>query len=77
MLLNEFDYHPDPRRALQPFLDRYLKQPQSGREPIAFPYVYQVPVNTGVDSGMDMDRDGEASGRGQDALPPLLFPQLP
>ena len=25
VLLNEFDYHPDPRRAVRPFLDRYLK----------------------------------------------------
>ena len=77
VLLNEFDYHPDPRRALRPFVDRYLKQAQSGREPIAFPHVYQAPVNTGVDSGVVLHRDGEASGSGQDALPPLLSPQLP
>ena len=74
LLLNEFDYHPDPRKAVRAFLDRYLKQPQSGREPIDFPHVYQAPVNTGVDSGMDLDRDGEASGTGQDAFGYGLYP---
>ena len=74
VLLNEFDYHPDPRRALQPFVDRYLKRRQSGREPIDFPHVYQAPVNTGVDSGVVLHRDGEASGSGQDAFGYGLYP---
>ena len=74
VLLNEFDYHPDSRLALRPFVDRYLKQSQSGREPIDFPHVYQAPVNTGVDSGVVLHRDGEASGRGQNAFGYGLYP---
>lgn len=74
LLLNEFDYHPDPKRGVLPFLERYLKQPQSGSEPIDYPYFYQGPVNTGVDSGMDLDRDGEASGKGNDAFGFGLYP---
>lgn len=74
LLLNEFDYHPDPERGVLPFLERYLKQPQAGTEPIDYPYFYQGPVNTGVDSGMDLDRDGKASGVGNDAFGFGLYP---
>ena len=74
VLLNEFDYHPDSRRALQPFVDRYLKRRQSGREPIDFPHVYQGPVNTGVDSGVVLHRHSEPSGSGQNAFGYGLYP---
>jgi hypothetical protein len=75
LLLNEFDYHPDPARGVEPFLANYLRQPQAGTtEPIDYPYFYQGPVNTGVDSGMDLDRDGRASGTGNDAFGYGLYP---
>lgn len=74
ILLNEFDYHEDPTRGVLPFLERYLKQAQSGTDPIDYPYYYQGPVNTGVDSGMDLDRDGKASGTGNDAFGFGLYP---
>jgi hypothetical protein len=74
LLLNEFDYHPDPERGVIPFLERYLRQPQAGTDAIDYPYFYQGPVNTGVDSGMDLDRDGEASGTGNDAFGYGLYP---
>ncbi|MFK7828921.1 MAG: endonuclease/exonuclease/phosphatase family protein [Congregibacter sp.] len=74
LLLNEFDYHPDPERGVLPFLQRYLNQPQAGTAPIDYPYYYQGPVNTGVDSGMDLDRDGQATGTGQDAFGYGLYP---
>lgn len=74
LLLNEFDYHPDPDRGVIPFLERYLRQAQAGTEPIDYPYFYQGPVNTGVDSGMDLDRDGKASGTGNDAFGYGLYP---
>ena len=74
LLLNEFDYHPDPQRGVAPFLNNYLHQARGGTEPIDYPYYYQGPVNTGVDSGMDLDRDGEASGTGNDAFGYGLYP---
>jgi hypothetical protein len=74
ILLNEFDYHPDPGRGVIPFLERYLQQGQPDAEGIDYPYFYQGPVNTGVDSGMDLDRDGHASGTGNDAFGYGLYP---
>jgi hypothetical protein len=74
LLLNEFDYDPDPTRGVQPFLERYLARGQPGAEAIEYPYFYQGAVNTGVDSGVDLDRDGEASGIGNDAFGFGLYP---
>lgn len=74
LLLNEFDYHPDPERGVIPFIKRYLNQAQAGTEAIDYPYFYQGPVNTGVDSGADLDRDGKASGVGGDAFGYGLYP---
>lgn len=74
ILLNEFDYHPDPSRAIKPFLRDYLGVAQGGAEPIEYPHFFHAPVNTGVDSGMDLNRDGRASGRGQDAFGYGLYP---
>ena len=74
LLLNEFDYHPDPERGVLPFLRRYLEQGQPGAEAISYPYFFQGAVNTGVDSGMDLDRDGEATGIGEDAFGYGLYP---
>ncbi|GAB5413199.1 MAG: endonuclease/exonuclease/phosphatase family protein [Congregibacter sp.] len=74
LLLNEFDYHPDPERGVIPFIKRYLNQAQAGTEAIDYPYFYQGPVNTGVDSGADLDRDGKASGIGGDAFGYGLYP---
>ncbi|MDW8479892.1 MAG: endonuclease/exonuclease/phosphatase family protein [Xanthomonadales bacterium] len=39
----------------------------SGRQGIDYPHRYLAPVNTGVDSGLDLDRDG-ATGGPADAL---------
>ena len=74
LLLNEFDYDLDPERGVRPFLRNYLHQPHAGTEPIDYPYFYQGSVNTGVDSGMDLDRDGTASGKGNDAFGYGLYP---
>jgi len=74
LLLNEFDYDPDPQKGVYPFLQRYLAQGQPGAEPIDYPYFYQGSVNTGVDSGMDLDRDGVLSGTGNDAFGFGLYP---
>ncbi|MDO8860560.1 endonuclease/exonuclease/phosphatase family protein [Haliea sp. E1-2-M8] len=74
LLLNEFDYTPDPGRGVSAFRANYLQRSQSGAEPIDYPWFYTAPVNTGIDSGLDLDRDGIASGRGQDALGYGLYP---
>ncbi|WP_439100420.1 endonuclease/exonuclease/phosphatase family protein [Congregibacter sp.] len=74
LLLNEFDYHADPEQGVKPFIERYLQQSRADVEAIDYPYYYQGPVNTGVDSGMDLDRDGDASGTGNDAFGYGLYP---
>ncbi|GGD48872.1 endonuclease [Lacimicrobium alkaliphilum] len=74
LLLNEFDYHPDAQKGIQAFVKHYLNQPQSGAEAIDYPYFYIAPVNTGVDSGHDLDGDGVASGSGGDAFGFGLYP---
>ena len=74
VLLNEFDYDAG-QRAADLFQRRYLEQPQpGGGDALHYPYRYLAPVNTGVPSGLDLDRDGQARGgvagdraRGNDA----------
>ena len=54
VLLNEFDYDPAIDAAGQ--LNRnYLERAGDGREPLSYPYSLYPPVNTGVDSGFDLD----------------------
>ncbi|WP_086000250.1 endonuclease/exonuclease/phosphatase family protein [Rhodococcus sp. AW25M09] len=54
LLINEFDYSGADAVAL--FNDNYLDQ--------RYPYSFTAPVNTGVDSGLDLDRDGALGGPG-------------
>ena len=64
VLLNEFDY--DPAGAAADLFQRdYLAVSQSGDAPIVYPYRYLAPVNTGVQSGHDLDRDGHVGGQGR------------
>ena len=65
LLLNEFDYDA-AGRAADLFQQRYLGVSQSGQAPIEYPYRFIAPVNTGVPSGMDLDRNGKLGG-GNDA----------
>src|SRR6188508_470176 len=58
LLLNEFDYD-EGHAAAQLFQHDYLEQPQHGQRPIRYRYRYLAPVNTGVPSGLDIDRDGK------------------
>jgi endonuclease/exonuclease/phosphatase family metal-dependent hydrolase len=65
LLLNEFDY--DPRVDAAGLLNRnYLAVPQAGEPSIALPHHFRAPVNTGVDSGLDLDGNGR-SGEPEDA----------
>jgi len=60
VLLNEFDYDPAVDAATL-FNDNYLAH---GQAPIHYPYHFRAPVNTGMDSGLDLDGDGKTGGPG-------------
>lgn len=67
VLLNEFDFDPQ-HRAADLFQQRYLAVPQpGGGEALTYAYRYLAPVNTGVPSGFDLDRNGRIGGDGRDA----------
>lgn len=68
ILLNEFDYTSDDAKGVLAFKRNYLAKSQNGNLPINYPYYYTAPVNTGVDSGHDLSRDGVASGTKDDAF---------
>ena len=74
LLLNEFDFLEDENLTVQPFLQRYLGVDHGDAKAIEYPYHYYAPVNTGVDSGFDLDGDGIASGSGNDAFGYGLYP---
>ncbi|MFG0295734.1 MAG: endonuclease/exonuclease/phosphatase family protein [Maioricimonas sp. JB045] len=61
LLLNEFDYDADGIAA-RIFCTGYLQVGQNGHPPIVYPYLYSAPVNTGVPTGVDLDRDGKNDG---------------
>ncbi len=63
LLLNEFDYVPDTDAAAL-LNDHYLDRPADGRPGIRYPHAFRAPVNTGIDSGLDLDRDGRIDGPG-------------
>ncbi|MGN9778087.1 endonuclease/exonuclease/phosphatase family protein [Micromonospora sp. H33] len=77
LLINEFDYDPAAARLFQ---DNYLSVGQNGAAPIAYPYRFIAPSNTGVASGFDLNNDGRvvtepgAPGYGDDALGFGAFP---
>ena len=60
LLINEFDYDAE-HRAIDLFRRNYLEVGQNGRTPVHYHYVHTAPVNTGVPSGLDLNRDGTAS----------------
>ncbi len=66
VLLNEFDFDAEGIAA-DLFQRRYLEVAQAGGgEALRYPYRYFAPVNTGVPSGLDLDRNGRAGGEGRD-----------
>ena len=68
LLINEFDYDadaPQGQRAIDLFHDNYLRGD--------YPHRFTAPVNTGVPSGIDLDRNGRVGGA-NDALGFGLFP---
>lgn len=63
VLLNEFDFDPaiDAAALLR---ENYLSRPQDGQAPIEYAHHFRSAVNTGVDSGLDLDGDGATGGPG-------------
>lgn len=66
IILNEFDYD-EEHEALELFRTKYLAEGQHGEEAVDYPYSFTAPVNTGVDSGIDLDGNG-ATGEPNDAF---------
>jgi endonuclease/exonuclease/phosphatase family metal-dependent hydrolase len=60
VLLSEFDYDPSVDAAAL-FNENYLSK---GQKPIRYEFHFLGPVNTGIDSGLDLDGDGETGGPG-------------
>ena len=63
ILLNEFDNQENndnnQHQSLKKFMTHYLNTNQNGQSAIHYPYFYQGPVNTGVNSGYDLDGNGK------------------
>ncbi|WP_136689422.1 twin-arginine translocation signal domain-containing protein [Halorhabdus amylolytica] len=62
---------------IRAFIDNYLREPQrSDLDPIAFPYTFQPPVNTGVlpEEDYDFNKDGSAGKRPGDAFGFGMYP---
>lgn len=70
LLLNEFDYDPASPTL---FSKNYLAVSQRDREPLRYDHSFIAPSNTGVPSGVDLDRDGRIAGA-NDALGFGQFP---
>jgi endonuclease/exonuclease/phosphatase family metal-dependent hydrolase len=70
VLLNEIDYRADGA-VVRSLVEEYLARPQPApgggeTEPLRYAHVYSGPVNTGVDSGLDLNRNGRR-GEPEDA----------
>ncbi len=72
ILLNEFDFDATGD-SIKQFQKNYLDQSQNKQQPIAFRYSFSAPVNTGVDSRLDLDGNGKL-GEGNDAFGFGMYP---
>lgn len=61
ILLNEFDYDPAGKNVSR-FITHYLGVAHGQLAPIEYAYHYAGPVNTGVPSGRDLDKNGKTDG---------------
>lgn len=62
LVVNEIDFPEgdgDPAANARLFAERYLAR---GEAPIDYPHAFTAPVNTGLLTGLDLDRDGRAAG---------------
>lgn len=72
ILLNEFDFDPDGE-GIANFATKYLGVSQNGQQPINYEHVYFSTVNTGIDTGKDLNNDGKL-GTPNDAFGFGVFP---
>jgi endonuclease/exonuclease/phosphatase family metal-dependent hydrolase len=72
ILLNEFDFDP-AGEGIAHFANNVLAVGQNGQEPIKYEHVYFQSVNTGVDTGLDLDGNGKL-GTPNDAFGFGVFP---
>ncbi|MCS7467274.1 endonuclease/exonuclease/phosphatase family protein [Stieleria sp. ICT_E10.1] len=78
LLINELDHEPDaaPARLLA---ENYFAVPQNNADgegklsPVVFPFFYSAPSNTGIDSTLDLNNDGQL-GSGNDAWGYGIYP---
>ncbi len=63
ILINEFDFD-EGGEAAQLFVDNFLAIGQNGAEPWVPVAIYSAPSNTGIPTGLDLDRDGDPAGPG-------------
>ena len=61
LLINEFDYD-EAGEGIKTFCNSYLGKPQQDQQPITYEHIYFSTVNTGYDSGLDLDNDGNTGG---------------
>ncbi|MBU0640959.1 MAG: endonuclease/exonuclease/phosphatase family protein [Planctomycetes bacterium] len=64
LFVNEIDFDAARCNNAAAFRDRYLKISQNGQPPLDYPHVFFAPVNTGVPTEFDLDRDGRLRGPG-------------
>lgn len=66
ILINEIDYEEGSSHLIDSFKEHYLEHVQKSiagwPKPLDFPYHFYRPVNTGIDSGLDLDLDGKLGG---------------
>jgi len=60
LLLNEFDYD-EAGKSIALFQKNFLGVGQNAQDPIDYPHVYFAEANTGVASGVDINRDGKVA----------------
>ena len=63
LLINEFDFDADGQ-ALDLFREAFLAVGQNGAPSVVYPHAFAAPSNTGVPTGVDLDRDGGSNGPG-------------
>jgi hypothetical protein len=61
LLINEFDFDAQGLAA-RLFQRNYLSVGHNGATPIAYPYRFVAPSNTGIPSGFDLDNNGSVGG---------------
>ncbi|MGB7346256.1 MAG: endonuclease/exonuclease/phosphatase family protein [Pirellulaceae bacterium] len=72
LLINEIDHDSDGAAA-KTLNEQYFAKPQLALDAIEYPFVYSVASNTGIDSGLDLDRNDQ-SGQPSDAWGYGVYP---